>query len=359
VIVVDAQTSSRSYRITVGHGLLTSLDGLWEGVIAPRRVVVCCDATVAALYLDPVRESLAAAGLDVIALVIPPGEGEKSPQRLALIYDRLYDESITRTDAVVSLGGGVVGDLAGYAAATYLRGVRFVQVPTTLLAMVDASVGGKVAVDFRSGKNHIGTFYQPWLVVADLDTLRTLPDAEMRSGGAEVVKYALLGGGALLERVERYAGSGVLPDEEIVATCVREKVTVVARDEREESGARALLNLGHTVGHAIEAATGFEGYSHGQAVGLGLRAMLWLSERCTGLDRAAAARGQRLLTSMGLPERLEDVSTDDVVGLISRDKKAVGGGVKYVLLRELGVPAPRETVAPGLEREVVEWLAHR
>jgi 3-dehydroquinate synthase len=298
--------------------------------------------------------------------------------RVEELYDALYDRRLSRNDTLVALGGGVIGDLVGFAAATYLRGLRFVQVPTTLLAQVDAALGGKVGVDFRAGKNHIGTFYQPGLVVTDLGTLRSLPEREVRSGWAEIAKYALLAGGALLDEVEASAsasvnasasakasagvsaaasaGAGLPVDARIVAGCQRIKLAVVGEDEREESGARAVLNLGHTIGHAIEAAAGFSGYTHGEAVALGLRAMLWLSQRLTGLPAAAGERGQRLLSALNLPERLAGVTPAAVVELIDRDKKRDATGVAYVLLEDLGRVRRPVFVPADLQREVVEWL---
>ncbi|MBE3033136.1 MAG: 3-dehydroquinate synthase, partial [Actinobacteria bacterium] len=227
---------------------------------------------------------------------------------------------------------------------------------------VDAAVGGKVAVDFRAGKNYVGTFYQPWLVYADLATLETLPLRELRSGAAELAKYALLGGGELRDRVERLARGPLTAarvSQELVAGCVERKVAVVAADEREETGARAVLNLGHTIGHAVEAAAGFSHYTHGEAVGLGLRASLWLSRRLCGLDAREEARGQALLDGLGLPRRLEAVPAEAVCDLTRRDKKAGRDGVGYVLLDAPGSPRLDVRVPPELEREVVEWLVER
>ena len=237
--------------------------------------------------------------------------------------------------------------------------MHLVQVPTTLLAQVDAAIGGKVAVDFRAGKNYIGTFYQPRLVLADLDTLATLPEREVRNGWAEVVKYAFLVGDDLLAAVDATLAAGGLPGEDVVARCAAEKVSVVQRDEREQIGLRALLNLGHTIGHAIEATGSFGGHSHGEAVALGLRAALWLSQRLTGLAQEEAAVGQGLLSRAGLPERLEGIDPVDTAALIARDKKADRQGVRYVLLRALGQPVLGCEVDQGLEAEALRWLTTR
>ena len=359
---IRAALPSRAYDVLVGRGCLGGLGAALGRRCPGGNTVVCCDENVAPLYLEQVRSSLRAAGYEVSHIVIPAGESQKNLARAEELYGVLYDRGVRRGDTVVALGGGVIGDLAGFVAATYQRGVRLVQAPTTLLAQVDAAVGGKVAVDFRAGKNYVGTFYQPWLVYADLATLDTLPPRELRGGAAEVAKYALLDGGELLGRVERLVGGPLTAarvSQELVAGCVAHKVAVVAGDEREQTGARAVLNLGHTIGHAIEAATGFARYTHGEAVGLGLRASLWLSRRLCGLDPREEARAEALLDGLGLPRRLETVPAEAVCDLTHRDKKAGRDGVGYVLLDALGSPRLDVRVPPELEREVVEWLVER
>jgi 3-dehydroquinate synthase len=359
---IRAEMPSRGHDVLVGRGCLAGLGGALARRCPGGRAVVCCDENVAPLYLEQTRSSLRAAGYEVSHIVIPAGEGQKNLARAEELYGVLYDRGVRRGDTVVALGGGVIGDLAGFVAATFQRGVRLVQVPTTLLAQVDAAVGGKVAVDFRAGKNYVGTFYQPWLVYMDLETLDTLPLRELRSGAAEVAKYALLGGGDLWDRVARLAVrplSAARVSQELVAGCVARKVAVVAGDEREQTGARAVLNLGHTIGHAVEAATGFSRYTHGEGVGLGLHASLWLSRRLCGLDAGEEARAQALLDGLGLPQRLTAVPVEAVCELTLRDKKAGRDGVGYVLLDALGSPRLDVRVPPELEREVVEWLAKR
>jgi 3-dehydroquinate synthase len=329
------------------------------GLVEPARAVLVTDENVAPLYLEPSRAALEGAGFEVSHLVLPAGERQKTLERAQEIYGVLYERGLRRSDVIVALGGGVIGDLAGFVAATFLRGVRLAQVPTTLLAQVDAAIGGKVAVDFRAGKNYIGTFYQPRVVVADLDTLVTLSEGEVRNGWAEVVKYAFLVGGDLLSAVSAALAAGGPPGEEVVARCAAEKAAVVERDEREETGERALLNLGHTVGHAIEAAGSFAGYSHGEAVGLGLRAVLWLSQRLSGLTDEEAAAGQALLSAADLPEHLEGIDPAAVAALTARDKKADRRGTRYVLLRGFGRPLTGCRVGPELEVEALRWLAAR
>ena len=350
---------SRRYDVLVGRGCLAQLGDALRDLGACREAVVCCDDNVAPLYLEAVRDAAGRAGCRVSQIVVPAGERQKSLTRAEELYGVLYERGLRRSDTAIALGGGVVGDLFGFVAATYLRGLRLVQVPTTLLAQVDAAIGGKVAVDFRSGKNHVGTFYQPHLVVVDPATLDTLPARELRSGAAEVAKYGLIAGGALLEQCESLAAAGLESGhvtDDLVAGCIRLKVEVVVADEREETGARAVLNLGHTLGHAVESAGRFSRFTHGEAVALGLHAALWLSERVTGLDAAAAARGRRLLDDLGLPSRLRGLAAAEVCDLVRRDKKAGDDGVGYVLLEALGKPVTGVTVPAQLEREAVEWL---
>jgi 3-dehydroquinate synthase len=345
--------------VLVGRGCLGALGQAMAARLPLSQAVVCCDENVAPLYLSAVREDLIAAGFAVSQIVIPAGERQKTLARAEELYGVLYDRGLRRTDTLVALGGGVIGDLTGFVAATYQRGLHFVQAPTTLLAQVDASIGGKVGVDFRAGKNYVGAFFQPHLVCADLQTLASLPRRELHSGAAEVAKYALAAGGELLAAAQHLAAAPLTAEGisvSLVAACVGEKLSVVAADEREESGARALLNLGHTIGHAIEAATAFARYSHGEAVGLGLRAALRLSQRLCGLSAGEAARGAALLDGLGLPSRLEGVDAELICDLTRRDKKAGKDGVGYVLLAALGAPVLGVAVPRDIELEAVQWL---
>jgi 3-dehydroquinate synthase len=367
MIHVMVPLADRPYEVVVGRGILSEAAAELGSVCSGAVATLVSDENVAPLYMDQARSALRAGGCEVTEVVLPAGEAQKNLQRVEELYGVLYERRLTRADAVVALGGGVVGDLTGFVAATYLRGVRFVQIPTTLLAQVDAAVGGKVGVDFRAGKNHVGTFYQPRVVLADVETLATLPARERRNGAVEVVKYALLAGGETLTLIQRalarrQAVEGEVPDPiglcdaDVVAECVRYKAGVVAADEREESGLRHLLNLGHTIGHAVEAAGGFARYSHGEAVGIGLHATLWLSERLAGLSAADAALGAALLAAVGAPDRLRGTSGEAVARLVARDKKATGAEVPFVLLAAPGSPVRGVRVPPDLVSEVVEWL---
>jgi shikimate kinase / 3-dehydroquinate synthase len=263
------------------------------------------------------------------------------------VLRELAGAGMTRADHIVALGGGVVGDLAGFCAATYQRGVRVVQVPTTLVAQVDSAYGGKTGVDLPEGKNYVGAYHQPAAVLCDVAALDTLPAAELAAGYAEVVKTALIAGGPLWSRVR--AGDEV--DEAIVMGCLRAKLAVVAEDER-DADRRQVLNLGHTVGHAIEAATGYGRYRHGEAVAIGLLAALRLSGK-------EALRGEvrELLSARGLPVSFEGASVDDVLAMVERDKKREGGRVPFVLLEAPGEVSPGHEVAPGDLRAAVEELS--
>jgi shikimate kinase/3-dehydroquinate synthase len=315
------------YPAYVGSGLLGAF---WPVNVAGRRFLVT-DGTAGRLYGERLGS------LDG-RVAIMPGEQSKTIAHAEIVWSELARAGMTRADVVVALGGGVVGDLAGFCAATYQRGVRFVQVPTTLVAQVDSAYGGKTGVDLPEAKNYVGAFHQPQAVLADTDTLRTLPPEELAAGYAEVVKTALLAGGALWDRV----ASGAAPDDpEVVAACVHTKLRVVAADER-DTGLRQILNLGHTVGHAIETVTGYARYRHGEAVGLGLLAALRLSDAPELRDEV-----QALLHAQGLPVQMTDVDPDAVVMATARDKKRVGEGpVPFVLLATPGQARPGSAVPP-------------
>jgi 3-dehydroquinate synthase len=270
----------------------------------------------------------------------------------------LAASKIPRTGVVIALGGGVIGDLAGFVAATYLRGIAFVQVPTTLLAMVDSSVGGKTGVNLPEGKNLVGAFHQPKLVVADLDTLATLPANEFAAGMAEVIKYGAIRDAKLFERVAK----GVKPDDvdldEIVEKCVAIKARIVENDEFETKGERALLNFGHTIGHAIEKAGGYKAYLHGEAISLGMRAAAWLSRRVTGLSQEAARDIDVALIANQLPVVLKpEIESQAILDALGNDKKvAADGGNRWVLLTEMGKAESGHVVSPELVTQAVEYL---
>jgi shikimate kinase/3-dehydroquinate synthase len=325
-----AASASGDYPAYIGPGLLAA-DGFWPPLVSGRRFLVT-DGRVARLY----GERLAPFAGQVM---IMPGEQSKTIAHAEIVWSELARAGMNRADVVVALGGGVVGDLAGFCAATYQRGVRYVQVPTTLVAQVDSAYGGKTGVDLEEAKNYVGAYHQPQAVIADPEVLASLEPEELAAGYAEVVKTALIAGGSLWELVR----AGTDPaDPRVIAACALTKLRIVARDER-DGGLRQVLNLGHTVGHAIETATGYATYRHGEAVGLGLLAALRLSGQDM-LRREVA----ELLAARGLPVRLDaQVDPDAVVMATARDKKRVGeGAVPFVLLPEAGRPRPGSTVSP-------------
>lgn len=306
-----------------------------------KRCAVITDTNVAPLYSRTVEESLASAGFEPMRVTVPSGETAKSLKVVSAVYDHLAAERLERKSFVVALGGGVVGDLAGFVAATYLRGIPFVQVPTTLLAQVDSSVGGKVGVNLRAGKNLVGAFYQPRVVLCDLDTLGSLPVREFRAGLAEVIKYGIIYDAPLFRRLERdldrilARDPGVLAA--VVARCCAIKADVVSQDET-ESGLRAILNYGHTIGHAIEAISGYGQYLHGEAISIGQVAASHLSARLTGLAASEVARIRELFVRTGLPVEigLARRKREALFGAMRLDKKVSGGEIKFVLAKRIG-----------------------
>ena len=327
--VLWATSASSDYPVYIGEGLVTE-HGFWPSTVTGRRLLVT-DYHAGRLYAERFEPFLG----DVR---IMPGEQSKTIAHAEIVWTELARAGMTRADVVVALGGGVVGDLAGFCAATYQRGVRVVQVPTTLVAQVDSALGGKTGVDLPEAKNYVGAYHQPQAVIADTDALSTLPPEELAAGYAEVVKTALIAGGGLWELVRGGAEPG---SADVVTACAHTKLRIVARDER-DGGARQSLNLGHTVGHAIEAVTGYATYRHGEAVALGLLAALRLS----GSDDLRAEVAE-LLQARGLPTVLHDVDPDAVVMATARDKKRMGEGpVPFVLLPKPGDPRPGSPVAP-------------
>jgi shikimate kinase/3-dehydroquinate synthase len=330
-----SSTASGEHPVFLGRGLLGS------GFFHPRgRRFVVTDTTVSEAQPD------ALAGLsDAGSAAIPPGETEKTLGRVGEVLGRMARAGVTRDDLLVALGGGVVGDLGGFCAAIYQRGMGWVAVPTTLLAQVDSAYGGKTGVDLPEAKNYAGAYHQPASVLVDPATLDTLPDAERAAGWAEVVKTALIAGGELWRRVR----SGVV-DDQVIVGCARTKLAVVAQDER-DTGRRQVLNLGHTVGHAIEAATGYSRVRHGEAVGLGLLAALRLSRRESLRSEVA-----ELLRARGLPETVEGLAPDAVVELVARDKKRTAAGVGFVLVEAPGAVTPGHQVPDEDLRAAVEEI---
>jgi 3-dehydroquinate synthase len=331
-----AEIGDARFPIHLGPGVLDRLGDLWADRAAGPGVMLVSDGNIAGLARRA-RAALQNGGFRVISTTVPPGEGSKSLAQVERLSRLAAEAGLRRTDAMAALGGGVVGDLVGFVAASYHRGVRLLQVPTTLLAMVDSAIGGKTGVDLPEGKNYVGAIWQPELVVMDTDALATLSPRELACGFAEVVKYGLLDGPELFERVAAWPA---LPGPhaelvDLIRRCIDHKLAVVAMDER-ELGPRAALNLGHTVGHGIEAAAGYR-YRHGEAVSLGLLAALRLSEGAVGLDPSWRPRAAEILTRHGLPTRLDpDVATSAILETMSRDKKAEADALNMVLIAAPG-----------------------
>jgi len=345
----------RAYQVVIASGLIDEAGARIAALRRRARLAVVADQTVGALHGPRLMASLERAGLSARLILVPPGEASKSFEGLAGLCDELLEINLDRADLVVAFGGGVVGDLSGFAAAIYKRGIDFIQIPTTLLAQVDSSVGGKTAIDTPRGKNLIGAFHQPLLVLADLGLLATLPPREIACGYAEILKCGLLGDATFFDWLEGH-GREVLALRgaalaEAVRRAVEIKAQIVALDER-ESGVRALLNLGHTFAHAVETETGFgETLKHGEAVGLGCALAFRLSATMGLCDRAAAVRVSAAVAQAGLPARLREVAgqplcADALIAHMAKDKKARSGVLTFILARGIG----EAFVAPDVDR---------
>ena len=342
-----------AYPIHIGAGLIARAE-LYRPYLAGGSAAIVTNAVVAPLYLDQVRTALS--GVRVTEVIIPDGEQAKSWETLQAVFDALLGARCGRDTLLVALGGGVVGDLAGFAASVYQRGIDFVQVPTTLLAQVDSSVGGKTAINHPRGKNMIGAFHQPRAVIADLDALDTLPDRELRAGLAEVIKHGLALDALFFAWLEQNVEKLLARDRAALAHAVRRscelKAAVVAADER-EAGQRALLNLGHTFGHAIEAGAGYGAWLHGEAVAAGMVMAAELSSRMGKIGGKEVARVRALLARAGLPVKAPPVPPDELLARMAVDKKAAGGELRFVLLRSIGQAELASGVEPRTVREVV------
>ena len=356
---VAVNLGSRSYTIHIGAGLMERISHYLPKTEPAAPVTVVTDTNVSALYGDKVKQVLGNAGFTCVWCEVPAGEDSKSLDMAKELYTKFLLGGVDRTSTVVALGGGVVGDLAGFVAATYMRGIPYIQVPTTLLAQVDSSVGGKVGLNLSEAKNVVGSFYQPYSVVIDTSTLNTLPEREFRAGLAEVVKYGVISDANLFERVETEHKAILSRDhdilEAIIETCCRFKATVVEQDER-ESGIRAILNYGHTIGHAVEAAGRYERFLHGEAVAIGMNGAARIAARIGLADDSFVWRQARLLQVIGLPVAWSDMSVTEVVSAMKLDKKRAGGALRFVLPRELGCVTVRTGIDDALITEVIEGL---
>ncbi len=338
---VKVALGARSYSIEIGSGLLSTVGKRCQNLGLGKRCAIITDRRVGPLYAKKAAASLKQAGFETNIITVAAGEKAKSLSVVGQCYDQLAACRLERKSFVVALGGGVVGDLAGFVAASYLRGIPFVQVPTTLLAQVDSSVGGKTGINLKAGKNLVGAFYQPRLVLCDLDTLRTLPSREYRAGLAEIIKYGIIYDAALFDRIERDMTLLLKKHPrtlaEVVARCCEIKADVVGQDET-ESGLRAILNFGHTIGHAIEAISGYGKFLHGEAISIGQVAAAKISAEQSGLSEEDVARITQLFKRAGLPTKIKLSSAQraKLFAAMKVDKKVSAGEIKFVLARKIG-----------------------
>ena len=365
-ITVDVALGERAYDIVIGRGVLASLGARVAALRPGVRAAIVTDRTVAKHWLEPADRSLTEAGIPTSLIIVEEGEVSKTYAGLEKVSEALIAARIERNDLVIALGGGVVGDLAGFAAAILRRGVDFVQVPTSLLAQVDSSVGGKTGINSPQGKNLLGAFHQPVLVIADTSVLDTLSPRQFRAGYAEVAKYGVLGDEAFFSWLEANHAdifSGGAAREHAIATSCRAKAAIVARDER-ENGERALLNLGHTFGHALEAATGFsDRLFHGEGVSVGMVLAAEFSAKLGMISAADAARVERRFASVGLPTHLQDIAgfaqegledADALMALMAQDKKVKRGKLTFILLQAVGRAVVANDIDPALVRDFLQ-----
>ncbi|XYJ12815.1 bifunctional shikimate kinase/3-dehydroquinate synthase AroKB [Telluria sp. B2] len=340
-LTLNVELGERSYPIAIGPGLLSDPAAL-DRHVGGNKVAIVTNTTVAPLYLEQVAAPLRAAGREVVEIVLPDGEEHKHWGSLMQVFDALLANKCDRKTTLVALGGGVIGDLTGFAAASYMRGVPFVQIPTTLLAQVDSSVGGKTGINHPLGKNMIGAFYQPRAVLADTSTLSTLPDRELSAGLAEVIKHGAILDAAFFDWIEANIKALVAREPQALAHAIARsceiKADVVRKDER-EGGLRAVLNFGHTFGHAIEAGLGYGEWLHGEAVGCGMVMAADLSHRLGLIDAASVERLRALVQAAGLPTVAPDLGIERWIELMEVDKKNEGGAIKFILLKPLGSPS--------------------
>jgi 3-dehydroquinate synthase len=342
--------------IAIGTNVLKKIGNNLKSFDLSPKIAIVSNPTVFSLYGKPVVNAIKKAGFDAVTVSIPDGEEYKDLLWLQRIYNELLTQKLDRSSALVALGGGVIGDITGFAASTYMRGISYVQMPTTLLAQVDSSVGGKTGVNHKLGKNMIGTFWQPRFVLIDVDTLRTLPKRELVAGLAEVIKYGVIYDEDLFRILEKKQDKILSLDRNMLTHIIKRsceiKADVVSKDER-ESGLRSILNFGHTIGHAIETATDYKRYLHGEAVALGMCLEAQLSQKLEFIDHKAVVRIKKLVDSFGLPSVLPtDIDMDRILLSMQLDKKVVAGALKFILPEQIG----RVRIHKGITEKVIKRL---
>lgn len=360
--VIRVELPEQSYDIAIASGSLDKLGEQCSGLNLGKKVLVVSNPVIFKHYGERAIASLTSAGFDVYTCILPAGERYKTLNSIQKIYDVALEHRLERSSTMVALGGGVIGDMTGFAAATWLRGINFVQVPTTLLAMVDASVGGKTGVNHPQGKNLIGAFYQPRLVLIDPEILKTLPVREFRAGMAEVIKYGVIWDAGLFSQMEetkrldqmRYLNEGLL--QEILNKSCQAKADVVSKDEK-EAGLRAILNYGHTIGHAVESLTGYRIVNHGEAVGIGMVAAGEIAVHLQLWDKESTQRQDALIKKAGLPTRLPaGLDIDAIVDVLQTDKKVKAGKVRFILPTQIGVVTITDEVPAEVIRQVLREM---
>jgi 3-dehydroquinate synthase len=357
---VRVELGKRSYKILVGRDTLKKIGETLKNYGLGKKATVVTNPLVGDLYQDVVKDSLQQAGFEVAVARVPDGEEYKTLESAVKLYDELIKHKSDRYSVILALGGGVIGDLTGFVAATYMRGIPFVQVPTSLLAQVDASIGGKVAVNHPRGKNLIGSFYQPILVYTDLGVLKTLAKEELIAALAEIIKYGMIKDREFFAYLEMNADKIKALDrdtlERVITTCARIKAELIALDEREEKGIRAIINYGHTIGHALEILTKYKVYRHGEATSIGMAAAARIASKMGILDQEAAQRQTAILEKAGLPVRIKDIATAEIVKTLASDKKAKAGKVRFILATGIGKVVMRDDVPPAIIKEVLEEM---
>lgn len=354
---VAIDLGDRSYDIRIGRHLLQQTGAWVTEITNPSRVVIITHPSINRLYGEKLSSSFSEAGVPIHFIEVPEGEKSKSLQQAEKIYDRLLEWKCDRQTVLIALGGGVIGDLTGFIAATYVRGVPFIQIPTTVLAQVDSSVGGKTAVNHPRGKNMIGVFYQPKLVVADLETIKSLPEKEFKAGVAEIIKHGVIEDADLFHYLEREYQKILCHDtdalEHIISTSCAIKARVVEKDER-ESHYRMVLNFGHTIGHAIESLTGYSAIIHGEAVAIGMVYAAKLSQIMGRCSEDVPRRISTLIEKFGLPTRLPDLKAENIIQSMYLDKKTAHNKIRFILVNDIGSVDIVESVAESLIKEALE-----